>query len=89
MRRAVMWSADPCRPWPAHDASRDRGIYDAMHVRRGDFQFTPTRLPAEKLFELSEGGLSKGATLYIATDEKVSAAAGRDWGSSVCLPCPI
>ncbi|KAL7533499.1 LOW QUALITY PROTEIN: hypothetical protein ACHAWF_004518 [Thalassiosira exigua] len=53
-----------------HDASCHRGIYDAMHVRRGDFQFTPTRLPAEKQFELSEGGLSKGATLYIATDEK-------------------
>ena len=43
-----------------HNASQNEGIYDAMHVRRGDFQFPPTQLPAEKLFTLSEGELTKG-----------------------------
>lgn len=52
-------------------ASRDDGIYDALHVRRGDFQYPPTQLPAEELYELSKGELSQGSTLYIATDEKV------------------
>lgn len=45
------------------------GAYDGMHVRRGDFQYPPTQLPAEKLFELSPM-LTKGATLYVATDER-------------------
>jgi hypothetical protein len=45
------------------------GAYDGMHVRRGDFQYPPTQLPAEKLFELSPM-LTKGATVYVATDEK-------------------
>ena len=40
------------------------GVYDAVHVRRGDFQYTPTRLPAEELYKLSSPELSKGATLY-------------------------
>ena len=45
------------------------GAYDGMHVRRGDFQYPPTQLPAEKLHELSPN-LTKGATLYVATDER-------------------
>jgi hypothetical protein len=43
-----------------HNASQNEGIYDSMHVRRGDFQYPPTQLPAEKLFNLSEGELTKG-----------------------------
>jgi len=50
--------------------SKNEGVYDAIHVRRGDFQYPPTQLPAEKLFELSKAHLVEGATLYIATDEK-------------------
>jgi len=53
-----------------HNASRDEGIYDAMHVRRGDFQYPPTQLSADKLYDLSKGELTERATLYIATDEK-------------------
>jgi hypothetical protein len=43
-----------------------RYVYD---IRRGDFQYTPTRLPADQLYELSKNELSEGATLYVATDE--------------------
>lgn len=53
-----------------HNASQMEGIYDALHVRRGDFQYSPTQLPAEKLYDLSKGNLVENATLYIATDER-------------------
>jgi len=41
-------------------------------VRSGDidFQYPPTQLPAEKLYELSRAHLTEGATLYVATDER-------------------
>jgi hypothetical protein len=52
-----------------HTPSNTDGIYDAVHVRRGDFQYTPTRLPADELYKLSPE-LTEGATLYIATDER-------------------
>eukprot|EP00804_Cyclotella_cryptica_P021006 CCRYP_009319-RB/>CCRYP_009319-RB protein AED:0.27 eAED:0.27 QI:0/0.6/0.5/1/0.6/0.5/6/31/425 len=52
-----------------HKPSMEEGVYDAMHVRRGDFQYTPTRLPADELYALSKNELSEGATLYVATDE--------------------
>jgi len=51
-------------------ADDDDGVYDAMHVRRGDFQYPPTQLPADKLYDLSKGELEEGATLYVATDER-------------------
>lgn len=38
--------------------------------RRGDFQYTPTRLPANELYELSKNEFTEGATLYVATDER-------------------
>ena len=47
-----------------HTPSYSEGVYDAVHVWRGDFQYTPTRLPAEELYKLSSPELSKGATLY-------------------------
>ena len=52
----------------------DEGIYDALHVRRGDFleQFPDTQLSADELYEVSKGELYQGSTLYIATDERVS-----------------
>lgn len=52
------------------NATNTEGIYDAMHVRRGDFQFPPTQLPADELYDLSKGNLEQGSTLYVATDEK-------------------
>ncbi|KAL7511945.1 hypothetical protein ACHAXN_010049, partial [Cyclotella atomus] len=48
--------------------SMEEGIFDAMHVR-GDFQYTPTRLPADQLYDLSKNEFTEGATLYVATDE--------------------
>ena len=60
---------DHARKNERHNASRIEGIYDSMHVRRGDFQYTPTRLPADQLYKLSPE-LTEGATLYVATDEK-------------------
>ena len=53
-----------------HNASQHNGIFDALHVRRGDFQFPPTQLPADKLYDLSKGELYEKATLYVATDER-------------------
>jgi len=53
-----------------YEPNRDEGVYDALHVRRGDFQYPPTQLPADKLYELSKGALHEGSTLYVATDER-------------------
>ena len=67
--RVVEAVRDHARKNEKHNASRDDGIYDSMHVRRGDFQYTPTRLPADELYKLSPE-LTEGATLYVATDER-------------------
>jgi len=47
-----------------------KGEFDSFHVRRGDFQFTPTRVEASVLYERSKDELTEGTTLFIATDEK-------------------
>lgn len=46
------------------------GIFDAVHIRRGDFQYKGTRLEADKLIEKSSDLIPAGTTVYIATDEK-------------------
>ena len=46
------------------------GLFDTMHIRRGDFQYKKTRLEADKLLELSIDKLKPGNLLYIATDER-------------------
>jgi len=53
----------------SYEANRDEGIYDALHVRRGDFQYPPTQIPADELYEISKDALHQGSTIYIATDE--------------------
>jgi len=68
--RVVEAVRDYARNNENHKPSRDEGIYDAMHVRRGDFQFPPTQLPADELYDLSKGELTEGATVYVATDER-------------------
>ena len=70
--RVIEAVRDHARKNKNYDASRDDGIYDAVHIRRGDFQYPPVLLPADELYELSKGELSQGSTLYIATDERVS-----------------
>jgi len=46
------------------------GIFDSMHVRRGDFQYKKTRLEAKELIEKSKDKLEEGGLLFIATDER-------------------
>ncbi|MEQ1898453.1 MAG: hypothetical protein ABL971_13805 [Vicinamibacterales bacterium] len=43
--------------------------YSAMHVRRGDFQYAPTRIAPEQILRHTANIISEGATLYLATDE--------------------
>jgi hypothetical protein len=45
------------------------GAYNSAHIRRGDFQFDATILPAEKLLESMRGQFDAETLLYIATDE--------------------
>merc|ERR1712048_1212657 len=44
--------------------------YDATHIRRGDFQYKPTRLPAEQLLHYSKEYFQRHSLIYIATDER-------------------
>jgi hypothetical protein len=60
-----------------HDRARSRdpvnnpsGEFDALHVRRGDFQYKLTRVNADVIYEKSKNNLKANATLYIATDER-------------------
>ena len=46
------------------------GDFDTLHVRRGDFQFKPTRVPVWYIYNKTKDYIPDGATLYIATDEK-------------------
>lgn len=43
--------------------------YDAIHIRRGDFQFTSTRLEAEEIFRTVEDVIVPGSLVYVVTDE--------------------
>jgi hypothetical protein len=46
--------------------------YDAMHIRRGDFQgqYMKTGISAHEIYELSKDQMAKGSTLYVTTDEQ-------------------
>ena len=46
------------------------GEFDALHVRRGDFQYKKTRLEADELLQRTLTKIEKGTTLFIATDER-------------------
>ncbi len=43
--------------------------YSAMHVRRGDFQYSPTRIGADEILRHIENVIPAGQTVYLATDE--------------------
>ena len=45
------------------------GDYDAIHIRRGDFQYRVTRLDPKEIYINSKDELTEGATLFVATDE--------------------
>ncbi len=45
-------------------------VYDSFHIRRGDFQFTTTRIPADEIYENSKAELTEGSVIFVATDER-------------------
>lgn len=47
-----------------------QGIFDALHVRRGDFQYRDTRIPADQIYAQTSKVLAENATVFIATDER-------------------
>jgi len=50
--------------------SNPQGVFDAFHIRRGDFQYKKTRVDADVIYEISKNELEEGATVYIGTDER-------------------
>lgn len=52
------------------DPSNIHGDFDSFHIRRGDFQFKTTRIPADEIYENSKLELVENSTIFIATDEK-------------------
>lgn len=47
------------------------GSFDAMHIRRGDFQYLEMRIKAEEIYaNNTKSFIRDGRTMYIATDEK-------------------
>ena len=45
-------------------------VYDAFHIRRGDFQFTPVKVSADEIYRRAKDQIPEGTLVYIATDEK-------------------
>lgn len=46
------------------------GVFDTLHIRRGDFQYKDTRVPADVIYENIKDVLQEGSTIYVATDER-------------------
>lgn len=46
------------------------GLFDAFHVRRGDFQYVGTRVEASELLKMAQRQIPNGTTVYMATDER-------------------
>jgi GDP-fucose protein O-fucosyltransferase len=51
-------------------AGNPHGLFDAFHVRRGDFQYVGTRVEAAELLKMAQRQIPKGTTVYMATDER-------------------
>jgi GDP-fucose protein O-fucosyltransferase len=51
-------------------AGNPNGVFDAFHVRRGDFQYKATRVDADVLLSMAQRQIPDGTTLYMATDER-------------------
>ncbi len=47
-----------------------KGDYDSMHIRRGDFQYKQTRIPATEILENIRDKFTDNSTIFIATDER-------------------
>lgn len=48
----------------------NQGEFDSYHVRRGDFQYKDTRIPAKEILSNTEDILEVNSTIFIATDER-------------------
>ena len=46
------------------------GVFDSFHIRRGDFQYKATRIPAIEIYNISKNVIPEGSTVYIGTDER-------------------
>jgi GDP-fucose protein O-fucosyltransferase len=46
------------------------GVFDAFHIRRGDFQYKATRVDAKEILKMAQKKIPEGATVFIATDER-------------------
>jgi GDP-fucose protein O-fucosyltransferase len=46
------------------------GLFDTMHIRRGDFQYKDTRVEATDIYENIKELIPEGTTVFIATDER-------------------
>lgn len=46
------------------------GIFDAFHIRRGDFQYKATRVEASEILKMAQKKIPDGNTVFIATDER-------------------
>lgn len=47
----------------------EAGLYNAFHIRRGDFQYLVTRFDAPHIIKNSAKEMTPGGVVYIATDE--------------------
>jgi hypothetical protein len=54
----------------AHDVDNTQGRFGTMHIRRGDFQYTGTRVAATEILTMTSKRFKEGSTVYIATDER-------------------
>lgn len=58
---------------PDHSSFRTHPTYhqpdDAIHIRRGDFQYTETRMDVETIFRNVEDVIAPGRLVYVLTDE--------------------
>ncbi|GKY92828.1 hypothetical protein MPSEU_000252300 [Mayamaea pseudoterrestris] len=52
------------------NATNSEGLFDTMHIRRGDFQYKMTRVDADAIYSVTKRTFAEGATVYIATDER-------------------
>ena len=46
------------------------GVFDTIHVRRGDFQYKRTRVEVKEIYEQTKKIIPEKSTLFIATDER-------------------
>ena len=53
----------------SHPTENEIGIFDSMHIRRGDFQYKDTRIDADQIYQNIKDIFDEKTTIYIATDE--------------------